>query len=81
MQLCVDSRPSVYVSPYCKIVFEKNGKNLFWSVKNSGEILSKLKFKGFLASSASTYDFSTLYTTLPHNIIKEKLTELNEQNL
>ena len=24
----------------------------------------------------STYDFSTLNTTLPHNLIKEKLTEL-----
>ena len=27
----------------------------------------------------STYDFSTLYTTLPHNLIKEKLTKLFEQ--
>ena len=27
----------------------------------------------------STYDFSTVYTTLPHNLIKEKLTELIEQ--
>ena len=27
----------------------------------------------------STYDFSTLYTTLPQNQIKEKLTELIEQ--
>ena len=27
----------------------------------------------------STYGFSTLYTTLPHNLIKEKLTELIEQ--
>ena len=27
----------------------------------------------------SIYDFSTLYTTLPHNLIKEKLTELIEQ--
>ena len=27
----------------------------------------------------STYDFSTLYTTLPHNLIKEKLTEVIEQ--
>ena len=44
-----------------------------------GEILNKLKSKGFLASSVSTYDFSTLYTTLPHNLIKEKLTELIEQ--
>ena len=62
-------------------VFERNGKNLFWSIKNSGEILNKLKSKGFLASSLSTYDFSTLYTTLPHHLIKEKLTELIEQTL
>ena len=55
-------------------------KNLFWSIKNSGEILNKLKSKGFLASSVSTYDFSTFYTTLPHNLIEEKLTESIEQN-
>ena len=54
-------------------------KKLFWSIKNSGETLHKLKSRGFLASSLSTYDFSTLYTTLPHNLIKEKLTELIEQ--
>ena len=38
-----------------------------------------MKSRDFLASSLSTYDFSTLYTTLPHNLIKEKLTELIEQ--
>ena len=27
----------------------------------------------------STYDFYTFYTTLPHNLIKDKLTELIEQ--
>ena len=48
-------------------------------IKNSGQILNKLKSRGFLASGLSTYDFSTLYTTLPHNLIKEKLTELIEQ--
>ena len=46
------------------------------SIKTSDEILNKLKSKGFLASSVSTYDFSTLYITLSHNLIKEKLTEL-----
>ena len=35
-----------------------------------------MKSRGFLASGLSTFDFSTLYTTLPHNLIKEKLTEL-----
>ena len=39
-----------------------------------------MKSRGFLASGLyTTYDFSTLYTTLPHNLIKEKLTELIEQ--
>ena len=68
-----------HVFKYCTTVNERNGKKLFWSIKNSGEILSKLKSSDFLASGLSTYDFSTLYTTLPHNLIKEKLTELIEQ--
>ena len=44
-------------------------------------ILWHMKSRGFLASGLclSTYDFSTLYTTLPHNLIKAKLTELIEQ--
>ena len=54
-------------------------KIYFGLLKNSGEILNKLKSRGFLASGLSTYDFSTLYTTLPQNLIKEKLTELIEQ--
>ena len=61
--------------------YERNGTNVFWSIKISGEILNKLKSRGFLASGLYTYDFSTLYTTLPHNLIKEKLTELIEQTL
>ena len=64
---------------YCTTVYERNGKFLFWSFKNSGEILNKLKSRGFLASGLSTYDFSITYTTLPHKLIKEKLTELIEQ--
>ena len=56
----------------------KTHKNLFWSIKNSGEVLNKLKLRGFHATSLSTYDFYTLYTTLPHNLIKEKLINLIE---
>ena len=44
----------------------------------SGEILDKLKARDFNATSLSTYDFSTLYTTLPHNLIKDKLIDLIE---
>ena len=46
------------------------------SIKNSCHVLNKLKSRGFRASSLSTYDFSTLYTTLPHNLIKDKLGDL-----
>ena len=69
----------IHVIKYCTTFYERNGKTLFWSIKNSGEILNKLKSRGFLASGLSTYDFSTLYTTLHHNLIEEKLTELIEQ--
>ena len=68
-----------HVIKYCTTHYERNGKNLFWSIKKSGEILNNLKSRGFLASGLSTYDFSTVSTTLPHNLIKEKLTELIEQ--
>ena len=52
---------------------------MFWPIKNSGEVLIKLKDIGYQATSLSTYDFSTLYTTLPHNLIKEKLLYLIER--
>ena len=68
-----------HVIKYCTTVYERNCKKLFWSIKNSGEILNKLKSRGFPASGLVTYDFSTLYTTLSHNLIKDKLTELIEQ--
>ena len=64
---------------YCEKVHERSGKNLFWSIKNSCGVLNKLKSRGLCASSLSTYDFSTLYTTLPHNLIKDKLVDLIER--
>ena len=65
-----------HVVRYCAKVYENSGVNLFWSIKNSGEVIDKLKCKHFHASTLSTYDFSTLYTTLPHHLIKEKLIPL-----
>ena len=68
-----------YVIKYCEKVYKRCCKNLLWSIKNSGEILEKLKARDFNATSLSTYDFSTLYTTLPHNSIKDKLIDLIER--
>ena len=65
-----------HVIRYCETVYETSNKKMVLVNKNSGEVLSKLKCRGFRATSLSTYDFSTLYTTLPHNLIKEKLLDL-----
>ena len=54
-------------------------KAVHFRFKGSGEILDKLKARDFNATSLSTYDFYTLYTTLPHNLIKDKLIDLSER--
>ena len=68
-----------HVIIYCEKVFERSGKNIFWSIKHSCEVINKLKSRGFRASRLSTYDFTTLYTILPHNIIKDKIVDLTER--
>ena len=67
------------LSSTVKKVYERSGKNLFWSIKNSGEILDKLKARDFNAISLSSYNFSTLYTTLTYNLIKDKLIDFIER--
>ena len=57
---------------------EKMYKNLFWSIKNPGEILVNLKARYVIATSLFTYDFSAHHTTLPHNLIKDKVIDLIE---
>ena len=47
-----------HVIKYCGKLYERSSKNLPWSIKNSGEILDKLKARDFNATS-----FSTLYTS------------------
>ena len=61
---------------YYDTVYERDGINYFWSIKNSNDVLNKFKSKNCQASKLSTYDFSTLYTTLPHHLIKDKLIDL-----
>ena len=69
----------IILSSIVKKLYERSGNTLFWSIKNSGDILDKLKARDFNATSLSSYDFSTLYTTLPHTLIKDKLIDLIER--
>ena len=56
---------------YYATVYERDGINYFWSIKNCNDVLNKFKFKNFQASKLSTYDFST-----SHHLIKDKLIDL-----
>ena len=60
---------------YYDTVYERDGINYFWSIKNSN-VLNKFKSKNFKASKLYTYDFSTLYPMLTQHLIKDKLIDL-----
>ena len=48
-----------------------------WIVKNSTSLLSSLnQLDVRTATSVQTYDFSTLYTSIPHNLLKSRITAL-----
>ena len=54
-----------------------NGVNSMWIVKNSTSLLSSLdQLDVRTATSVQTYDYSTLYTSIPHNLLKSRITAL-----
>ena len=55
----------------------RNGVNSMWIVKNSTSLLSSLdQLDVRTATSVQTYDFSTLYTSIPHNLLNSRITAL-----
>jgi hypothetical protein len=62
---------------YCSTVYSRSGVNQMWILKNSKEHLQNLKYRDFSKiDSIKTYDFSTLYTILPHNKLKSRLFQI-----
>ncbi|KAK3087812.1 hypothetical protein FSP39_010974 [Pinctada imbricata] len=62
---------------YCSTVYSRSGINQLWILKNSKEILEHLKSTHFRrVHSIKAFDFSTLYTTIPHSKLKERLAKI-----
>ena len=61
---------------YCEKVYERSGKDLFWSIKHSGEVLNKVE-RISCDQFVNLRFFHTLYH-FAHNLIKEKLINLIE---
>jgi hypothetical protein len=50
---------------------------VLFSKKNSKELLANLKAQNFCPlNNIKTYDFSTLYTTIPHEKLKPRLFDI-----
>ncbi|MEW8546858.1 MAG: hypothetical protein AB2693_25365 [Candidatus Thiodiazotropha sp.] len=62
---------------YCDFSYARSGVNQMWILKNSKEVLESLKAQAlFEVDSIKSFDFSTLYTTIPHDELKSKLKEI-----
>ena len=62
---------------YCETAYSRSGINQMWILKNSKELLEHLKSPAFNhVTSIKSFDFPTLYTTIPHQKLKERLTSI-----
>ena len=63
---------------YCDGITRNTGVNCFWIIDNATEVLKKLKkvnrTKG--AKHFDSFDFSTLYTNIPHDLLLESIGQL-----
>ena len=59
---------------YCETSYSRSGVNQMWIQKNSKELLEHLQSPNFNhITSIKSFDFSTLYTTIPHQKHKSRL--------
>ena len=62
---------------YCSIKTSHTGVNNMWILKNSINLLSSLGHLGVhRAPSVQTFDFSTLYTSMPHDLLKSRMNNI-----
>ena len=62
---------------YCSTKTSHNGVNNMWILKNSTSLLSSLdQLDVCTATSTQTFDFSTLYISIPHDLLKSRISNL-----
>ena len=66
-----------HLQSYCETAYSRNGINQMWILKNSKALLESLAYHQLTSvTDIKTYDFSTLYTTIPHSDLKNRLKAL-----
>ena len=74
LQLQID----VHFREYCNGIYNRTGVNCFWIVDNSQQVLNRIRKTNYFspAKHFDSFDFSTLYTSIPHDSLKITLTSL-----
>ena len=68
-----------HCTTYCKTIRKRTGVNSMWIINNSLDVIHALEEKQLSLTHVSTWDFSTLYTSLPHAQLKNQLQDLLER--
>jgi hypothetical protein len=61
---------------YCNVIKQKTGRSMCWSINNNTSLLEYLKENNNQTENLLTYDFSTLFTGLPHDVIITNMFEI-----
>ena len=64
---------------YCETAYFRSGVNRMWILKNSKEILEHFKSPNCNHKNKTSnkfFDFSTFYTTIPHDKLKSRLASI-----
>ena len=76
LQNCLHILSRVF-QKYCETAYSRSGINQISILKNSKELLEHIKSPTFNhVTSINSFDFSILYTTLPHQKLKDILTRI-----
>ena len=68
----------VHFKEYCDGIYRNTGVNCFWIIKNSQQVLQCLQMinETSKARHFDSFDFSTLYTSIPHGCLKHNMNVL-----
>jgi hypothetical protein len=74
---CILLAVKIGLQSYCDTIYSRGGVNQMWILKNSKDLLEYIQSRSLSScNSIKTFDFYTLYTTIFHSKLKDKLREL-----
>jgi hypothetical protein len=75
--ICILSVFKTGLQSYCDTSYSRSGVNQMWILKNSKDMLEYIQSRSLSSCNIiKTFHFSTLYTTIPHSMLNDRLRKL-----